>query len=166
MKLISLKCPNCNSTMQTDDSAKEVYCSYCGTKFAIDDEVKHIQYDNAEQAGYEFEKGRQRAIEEQQARNSVPDYVQYQPPKKRKTWLWVLGWLFFFPIPLTVIIVRSQSLSKKAKIIILSILWAVILLLGIFGETEQTTATPTTKTGFTQVIQTNQYDISELIKEK
>ncbi|MBQ6381394.1 MAG: zinc ribbon domain-containing protein [Clostridia bacterium] len=134
MRLVSLNCPNCNAAMQADAAQKELFCPYCGSKFAVDDEVNHIQYDNAEQAGYEFEKGRQRAQAEQQA------ISQPQPQKKRKTWLWVLGWIFFFPIPLTIIIVRSQKLNKTAKIILLCVLWALFLLLGFAGEKENTGA--------------------------
>ena len=52
MRLIDLKCPNCSSVMKVDSEEKEVMCEYCGTKFAVDDEVQHIQYDNAEQAGF------------------------------------------------------------------------------------------------------------------
>lgn len=65
MKLISLKCPNCNCTMQVNPEKKEVECVYCGTKFAIDDEKQHLKIENAEQLGYELEKGRMRAQAEQ-----------------------------------------------------------------------------------------------------
>ena len=65
MKLTSLKCPNCNCTMQVNPEKKEVECVYCGTKFAIDEEKQLLQINNAEQLGYEFEKGRQKAKEEQ-----------------------------------------------------------------------------------------------------
>ena len=139
MKLIDLSCPNCKATMQIDDTAKAVFCPYCGSKFAVDDETKHIHYDNAEQAGYEFEKGRQRAQAEQQAYRTY--YANPpQPKKKRHTLLWVLGWIFFFPIPLTIIIARSKKLNKTAKIIMISVLWGALLLLGFFGKTDAATA--------------------------
>ena len=32
--------------------------------------------------------------------------------QKKNLWLWILGWLIFFPIPLTVLIVRSGKLGK------------------------------------------------------
>lgn len=47
--------------------------------------------------------------------------------KKKRIWLWILGWIFCFPIPLTLIIVRS-GLKKIVKIILLSILWTLIVL--------------------------------------
>ena len=46
MRLISITCPN------------------CGAKLQADDEVKKFRLQDAEQAGYEFEMGRQRALKE------------------------------------------------------------------------------------------------------
>lgn len=64
-----------------------------------------------------------------------PTPVQSQ--QKDLTWLWVLGWIFFFPVPLTILIVRNKKLSTKAKIAILVAIYATIILLGlIFGERE------------------------------
>ena len=65
MKLIELKCPTCGSILQINSNQKVAFCQYCGTKLAVDDEVQHTQFDNAEQAGYEFEKGRQSALTSQ-----------------------------------------------------------------------------------------------------
>ena len=47
--------------------------------------------------------------------------------KKRKTWLWVIGWIFAFPIPLTVLILRNQKLNKILKVIIVAIAWLIYL---------------------------------------
>lgn len=152
MRLVNLNCPNCNAAMQVNGEQKNLFCPYCGSQFAVDDEVNHIEYDNAEQAGYEFEKGRQRAQAEQRAQASAAP----PPPKKRKTWLWVLGWIFFFPIPLTIIIARSQKLGKTAKIIILCVLWAFVLLLGLAADSGEPanpqTDQPAATAGFVQTL--------------
>lgn len=57
-----------------------------------------------------------------------------QPAKKRKTWLWVLGWIFCFPIPLTILIWKNEKLDKKLRYGIIAAMWAPFLLIGIFGE--------------------------------
>jgi len=52
---------------------------------------------------------------------------------KKNTWLWVLGWIFVFPLPLTILLIRSTKLNKGVKsfiIIIGWILYALILLSG------------------------------------
>ena len=37
-------------------------CDYCNGEFMVDDEVKRFYQQDSEQAGYEFEMGRQRAL--------------------------------------------------------------------------------------------------------
>ena len=63
MKIIDMKCSNCGAILEVDSEKREANCQHCGAKFLIDDENIHVDFD-AEQAGYEFEKGRQRAQEE------------------------------------------------------------------------------------------------------
>ncbi len=63
MKLINLICPNCSSALQINADKSVAFCEYCGAKILIDDEVQHFQFDNAYKSGYEFEKGRQAAME-------------------------------------------------------------------------------------------------------
>ena len=61
MKLIELKCENCGADLEVNSELKEVNCKYCHTKFKVDNGIK---YDDLEQAGYEFEKGKLRAQQE------------------------------------------------------------------------------------------------------
>ena len=144
MRLIELKCQNCGSKMSVDAEQKEVTCDFCGTKFAIDDEIQHIQYDNAEQAGYEFEKGRQKAQAEQHGTYSNSTFrTTPAQPKKRRTWLWVIGWVLMFPLPLTILMVRNKKLNKWVRIAIIAVAWIVyfaICLSGSKSDTNSTTA--------------------------
>ena len=56
-----------------------------------------------------------------------------KPPKKRRTWLWVLGWIFIFPVPLTILMLKNQKLSKPVKIGIIVAAWIVYLIIGLAG---------------------------------
>ena len=38
MKLINLKCPNCNADIQVNEELEKAVCNYCGTSFIIEDE--------------------------------------------------------------------------------------------------------------------------------
>ena len=67
MKLIEARCPRCGAELKINPDNKNATCEYCGAVLFLDDEAQHIRYDNAEEAGYKFEKGRQRAEAEQQA---------------------------------------------------------------------------------------------------
>ena len=65
MKLLQTSCPRCGANMRVIPEANKAVCDYCGTTVLIDDEIKRIEYTNAEEAGYNFEKGRLRAQAEQ-----------------------------------------------------------------------------------------------------
>lgn len=71
--------------------------------------------------------------------------------KKRKTWLWVLGWIFIFPIPLTVILIKKPNMSKAAKYGIIAAAWVVYILLICIGVVNNTSKTVET---YEYVIQT------------
>ena len=64
MKLVSITCPHCGAKLQATPNAKMLTCDYCNNDVMIDDEVKRVCLADAEQAGYEFEMGRQRALKE------------------------------------------------------------------------------------------------------
>ena len=132
MKIVDTTCTKCGANLRIDADRKSAFCEYCGAQILIDDEVQHLQIDNAESAGYAFEKGRQRAKNEVQATRTYT----YQPaPKKNKkiVW-WVLGWIFIFPIPLTIIISHNKKLKIGAKIGVIAAAWIVYLLIGIIGN--------------------------------
>ena len=37
MRIMSVKCPECNATLSIEDDRKRCFCQYCGTKIIIDD---------------------------------------------------------------------------------------------------------------------------------
>ena len=63
MKIVSLKCPECGASLNIEEGRKMCFCSHCGTQIMLDDEAQKIRYtfDNADEAGYQFEQGRKRA---------------------------------------------------------------------------------------------------------
>ncbi|WP_051197267.1 TFIIB-type zinc ribbon-containing protein [Butyrivibrio sp. XBB1001] len=64
MKLVDVVCPRCGANLKIDTEHEKAFCEYCGAEVLIDDGIQHVKYENAEQAGYDFEKGRQRAQQE------------------------------------------------------------------------------------------------------
>lgn len=128
MKLIDMTCPHCGAKLKVDADNNHAACEFCGTSLLVDNEVQHVHYDNAGDAGYEFEKGRQRAQTEAYA----TAHVQMQP-QKRKTWLWVLGWICIFPVPLTILMSRNKKINKGLKIGIIIAAWVAYLLIALLG---------------------------------
>lgn len=142
MKLVEMKCKNCGANLKVNTEDKDVKCTFCNTSFKIDDEVKHIKYDDMEQSGYEFEKGKIRAREEEKnakidEKNAILQ-AQYEEEKRKKNlkW-WIIGWIFFFPIPLTILIWRSKW-NQKTKIIVTAVLWGVLLIIGALSPNDTT----------------------------
>ncbi|MBR1373270.1 hypothetical protein IJ556_02325 [bacterium] len=93
MKLVSITCPNCGAKLQATPNAKTLTCDYCNCDVMVDDEVKRVQLQNAEQAGYEFEKGRRRAIEEaEQAAKQANIEAERRAEEERRlaaSYMWV-----------------------------------------------------------------------------
>ena len=44
MKLVRMRCPNCNATLEFDIEGKTSFCQYCGEKLLLDDEKITINY--------------------------------------------------------------------------------------------------------------------------
>ena len=124
MKIIETKCPGCGASMSFNSDQKELKCDFCGKALIVDDETKNLKIGNAEELGYQFERGRQRAQSEISLDHNSPEPQK----KKRKTWLWVLGWIFIFPVPLMLIFKDREKPSKKVKLIITIAAWVVYVL--------------------------------------
>ena len=93
MKIVNLTCPGCGARLEVDMDRKMAFCSYCGAALPVDDEIQKVQLDGAEKAGYEFEKGRQRAqAEAAQALPNLSKSAINQPPSQ-------LSSLKFLPNP-------------------------------------------------------------------
>lgn len=137
MRIVDATCTNCGAILHIDADRKTAFCEYCGAQLLIDDEVQHLQIDNAESAGYAFEKGRQRAQNEAQAQRYYDAQPKPTPKKNKKIVWWVLGWIFIFPIPLTIIFSRNKKLKTGAKIGIIAAVWVVYLLMGLVGKVIQ-----------------------------
>ena len=83
VKIVNLTCPGCGARLEVDMDRKMAFCSYCGAALPVDDEIQKVQLDGAEKAGYEFEKGRQRAqAEAAQASFRLSKPAINQPPSQ------------------------------------------------------------------------------------
>ena len=61
----------CN--IKTDPELDEITCKYCQTTFKMDDEVKHVKFDDMEQNGHEFEKG----VIYEQEKDTILEMIQF-----------------------------------------------------------------------------------------
>lgn len=142
MKLLEMKCKNCGALLKVEENAQYINCQYCNTKYKLDDEVQHIKYDDMEKSGYEFEKGRIKAQQEQkrvQSNYNNLNNVNNTSKKKNNKTLWlILARIFLLPFTATYFIAKSNKLDKKKKLIIIAITWVIFLLMAYTEPSENT----------------------------
>lgn len=144
MKLINMTCPNCGSKLTVNKEDNECICESCGVSFLIDDNVQHVQYDNAEEAGYQFEKGRQKA-QRDNARNTVRYQTQTVTRNKKKSslpiWVWVMLWTCFLPFTAMYFIYKS-NLPRKWKLILITGIAILMLVASVKSCIDEVNAPP------------------------
>lgn len=140
MKLLEMKCKNCGALLKVEEDAKYIECQYCNTKYKLDEEVQHIKYDDMEKSGYEFEKGRIRAQQEQKRAqsnyNNLNNVNNTSKKKNNKTFWLILAWIFLLPFTATYFIAKSNKLDKKKKLIIIAIMWVIFLVIAYANPSE------------------------------
>ena len=68
----------------------------------------------------------------------TPDDAPVPAPKpKRKTAWWVLGWIFIFPIPLMILLLKNKSMRPVFKVLIIAVAWLLYILFVLSGDTQQ-----------------------------
>ena len=57
-----------------------------------------------------------------------------QKTSGKKTWLWVLGWICFFPLPLTILLLRNKNMKHAVKYGIIAAAWILFFIIGMSGN--------------------------------
>ena len=119
---VPAKCTFCGTEQAVDPGQQCTVCHNCGKPFITANAIQNYNspYQNGA-FGQHVSSGVQRGYS--------PPPQNYQQPKKKHTLLWILGWIFMFPIPLTILISRNQTMGKKLKIGLISASWIVYLII-------------------------------------
>lgn len=151
-----MKCPSCGAEI---GSSK--ICEFCGTQisYQMQREQEKLNKSGCPRCGSsntQFQRENQGEIRGKQSKQIIhrtvgfckdcgatwyPNSSANEVPKKRKTWLWILGWLFIFPVPLTILIVRNQRLNKWLKVGIIAVGWIAYLLIVLCNRVEDNKTT-------------------------
>ena len=177
-----MKCPNCGAEIGTNKK-----CDYCGTTISLDmlREQEQINKEGCPKCGstnIQFKRENQGEIKSKKQNRVVHVTVGYckdcgytwypqgEEPKKRKTWLWVLGWIFIFPVPLTILLLRKKDMNNGLKYGLIAAAWIVYLLIGFAGnsndETADTADTDTVINTQDVTEQSHIYDNAEIVDLK
>lgn len=137
VQLTDMACPSCGANLKYEPGSTRALCEYCGSYIHIDTFTSpESELISAEEAGYRFERGRQRARDEarlddhlraMENRGDQPYYqagsASAQKPSRGKILLYIIGFLLCFPVPVTILALKSKRLPVWAKILIVVGAW-------------------------------------------
>ena len=142
-----MKCSSCGAEI-----GNSRFCSYCGTQINSEElrEKELLNKEGCPKCGstnVTFNRENQGEIRGKNSKRIVHYTVGVckdcgytwrtddgQTAKKRKTWLWVLGWIFIFPLPLTLILLKKKEMKPIMKYGIIAIAWVLYLIIGLSGN--------------------------------
>lgn len=144
-----MKCPNCGAEIKD----KKV-CDFCGTQITMEMQRTYEQLNRAgcpkcHSTNIQFRRENQGEISREKSKQIVhktvgfckdcgytwlPTGVGQQEPRKNNLWLLVLGWIFIFPVPLTILMLRKKEMKTLNKYGIIAIAWIIYLIIGLTGN--------------------------------
>ena len=154
-----MKCPNCGAEWVGERKT----CEFCGTQITYDMQRKQEQLNKkgCPQCGSSnitFTRENQGEIRGRKSRKVVHTTIGYckdcgytwmpetEKPKKRRTFLWLLGWLFIFPLPLTILMLRKKNLKPAIKYGVITAAWVIYLVLILVSRSNNTKKQTDTET--------------------
>ena len=99
--------------LKIENGASQVSCKYCGSSFIVDGASAAAPVPTPSPA-------------------AAP-----QPAGNKNTVWWVLGWIFIFPVLLTILILRSKTLKPVLKVLIIALAWIVYIAIGESADEEE-----------------------------
>ena len=134
MARITYTCPYCGAKFEADSSKGSVKCPYCDSEVNSKSptEVPAIEGRSDTSSKKPVDKPWSSFDPAKETWAKAQDQVKNNANKKGKKHLglWILGWIFCFPIPLTILLLRSKKLEPKVKYSLVAVLWIVVLIIG------------------------------------
>lgn len=181
-----MKCPNCGADIQPNSRV----CSFCNTPITVDmlKEQEQLQKQGCPRCGstnITFQRESQGSFKSQNANRIIHQTVglckdcgntwyvpiagfnnpNNAPQKKSKLWLWILGWIIIFPVPLTILLLRKKDMNPKLKYGLIAAAFIVYFLIGIFGNSGKSDTKDKEKEE-TKVEESSSKDTSDKKEEK
>ena len=121
-----MKCKNCGA----DIKAGSKFCEFCGSQISLDMQKEMEQLNKAGcpkcgSSNIKFEREKQAEVKGKKGTSIVRATVgvcndcgytwethdNRSESKSNKLWLWILGWIFIFPVPLTILMLRNKDIK-------------------------------------------------------
>ncbi|MEQ8122480.1 hypothetical protein [Enterococcus faecalis] len=118
-----MKCENCGAEVHG------IICEYCKSK--ISKEPHSINITN----NY-YNTADKNSVSTQE---NIHEKTTTKQNSKKKIWLWILGWLFIFPLPLTILLIRKKDMQPTVKYGLIAFIWIFVFAIGFLGENNNKT---------------------------
>ena len=147
-----MNCPTCGAEIGNNK-----FCEACGTQIAETSQSEQERKKVCPECGssnIQFRRENQGEIRGKSSKQIIrrtvgfckdcgatwyPNTSANEVPKKRKTWLWVLGWLLIFPLPLTILMLRKKEMNSILKYGVIVVAWLIYLLIGLGANSSNNT---------------------------
>ncbi len=164
-----MKCPNCGAEVKSTSR----FCEYCGSSVSPQMIKEQEQLNKAVcpkcgSTNISYSREKQGEIKGKRGTAVIRSTIGVckdcgytwqtdsgtPTAKKSNTWLWVLGWICIFPIPLTILLLRKKDMKPSLKYGIIAVAWIVYLIIALSGGSskEQTTSASTESASTESVI--------------
>lgn len=140
-QFVPAKCTACGGELEVDPKQETAVCRYCGETFVVSKAVNNY---NVEHNTYNTKIVNERKGDMESMLNFISDredkkYARAKEQKaerskRNKTLLWALGWIFIFPVPLTILMLRNKKLADKVRYGIIAAAWVVYILLLVITQ--------------------------------
>ena len=156
-----MKCPNCGAVI----SPNSKICEYCGTQITYEmrreqEQVNKQGCPNCGSSNVTFKRENQGEIRGKKSSQIIhrtvgvckdcghtwyTSDISTDIPKKNNMLWWILGWIFFFPAPVMILIWRKKNTwDIKIKIAVTVVFWIMIFIIGSAGGRSDTSSPSTT----------------------
>ena len=139
-----MKCPSCGAEVGSGR-----FCEFCGSQISSDmlKEQELLNKQGCPKCGstnFQIKRENQGEVRGKNSKRVLHQTVAYckdcgytwfpnGQQKPRKTWLWVLGWIFIFPLPLTLILLKKKNLHPAIKYGIIAAAWILYILIAFLA---------------------------------
>ena len=185
-----MKCPSCGAEISNNSK----FCEFCGTQISYEmrrekEQLNKLGCPRCDSSNIEFTRENQGEVRDTNSKFIIhrtvgfckdcghtwyPDIDQfkntskdYEKKEKKKVLLWwILGWIFFFPAPIMVLIWRKKNTwSLKIKLAVTIIFWLLLIFIGSYSD-EKTGSGSSTSVRETKSVEVTMVEASDELEKK
>lgn len=172
-----MKCPSCGAEISNNRE-----CEFCGTQITFNmrrdqEQVNKAGCPQCHSINIQFKRENQGEIRDKKSKQVVhktvgfckdcgytwiPEGAGQEGPKKNRLWLWVLGWIFIFPVPLTILMLRKKDMKPAIKYGIIAVAWLIYLAIGLNPNNNNDSSRTSNEIPMTTTVTTAATTVSEM----